>query len=390
VKETLPDGRVDVRVIQETTAPKDRQDLLPQIVTFKRVMSAREAAEFKTPLATRVLIAKAGKPLWQLSKPQWTQADEDDYSNWIATEVTTDFLSNTQIVVDCADTGLLFRWVYARNHQLPIANSLTGSGQLFGHFSSNADWDKLAQDSDWKKDERFKAALRYLFDNSYTRTVVADLYPTLVSPQYVRPGSMFMIIRTTSGHTQTVHKVDLTHGISTLWGNEPAASTIFDTPLIVEAESKQTIGMWRWVRQDSTAKGMRWVLTPSEEMPGYSLEQFQETTDDSDVFSDWFYQKLGITISDADKLASVVKSFGQSLMFRQSITAMSVAYCYLTPCDPSSQDYSDYSTFARDARIVSEQNQALTLIAKLGSTNQAVTVAMAQLPDAEVIPTSGL
>ena len=110
------------------------------------------------------------------------------------------------------DTGLpLFRLgLRSEITSFRLPDSLAGRWPaLWAFFEALLAWDKLPQDADWKKDERFKAALRYLFDNTFTHTVVADLYPTFINPQYVRPGSMFMIIRTTSGHTQTLQKVDL-------------------------------------------------------------------------------------------------------------------------------------------------------------------------------------
>jgi hypothetical protein len=386
VRETLPNGMVDVRVIEEIVVPPNRQDLLPQKMIFNQIMTARESENFHLPRSAQILKSTPGKPLWELSKPQWTQADEDDYSQWFANQVGVDFLSDSDLVADCADMGLLFRWVYARNHQLPIANTLSGSGALFGHFSSSADWDKLPQDPDWKKDERFKAALRYLFNNTFTRTVVADLYPTIVSPQYVRTGSMFMIIRPTSGHTQTLHKVDLAAGITTFWGNEPASIKIFETPIDLELGMKETFGMWRWVEQTQTKDGVEWALISSDKMPGYSANQFGQNFTDPDVFSDWINQQLGIHIADSIRLKNFVMSFAQGLDQRLDLTAMSIPYCYLKPCDPSSQDYANYSTFARDARLVNEQKEILPLIAKLGATNTDVTTALGLLQNVTVIP----
>lgn len=391
IQEARPDGLVEVRVIEGFAS--DRQDVISQEMIFKKIMSKDEAARFKfsgSITAPPPLALKPGKPLWEPSKSQWAPSDEQDYSNWIATQVTPDFLSGTGLVADCADVGLLFRWVYARDHKLPIANTLSGSGRLFGHFSGSARWDGLAQDPDWKKDERFKAALRYLFDNTYTRTVVADLYPTEVSPQFVQPGSMFMIIRANSGHTQTIQAIDPTSGITTLWGNEPAASAIFSSPILLEVGEQETFGRWRYVEQVSGPNGPLWQLITPDEMPGYSANQFGQVFTDIDVLSDWINAQLGIHISDAVRFANLVDEFEENLFIRESVVAAGLAYCYATSCDPSSQDYQNYSTFSRDARLESEQKQILALLSKLGSANPAVTQTLAKFPSGEVIPSSGL
>jgi hypothetical protein len=391
IQETLPSGQVEVRVIEDEGS--GRQDVISQQIVFKKIMSSAEAARFEfagNVAAPSPLAFQPGNPLWVASKPQWTAFDEADYSNWIATRVTTDFLSGTGLVADCADMGLLFRWVYARDHQLPIANTMAGSGRLFGHFSSSASWDALAQDPDWRKDERFKAALRYLFDNTYTRTVVADLYPTEVSPQYVQPGSMFMIIRPNSGHTQTIHAIGLTSGIATLWGNEPASAAIFSTPLLLEAEEKETFGRWRYVEQVASPDGPLWKLISSDEMPGYSANQFGQVFKDVDALSDWIDAQLGIHIPDSVRFTNLVSTFQENLFIRESVAAAGLAFCHVTTCDPSSQDYEDYSTFSRDVRLQSEQKQILALISKLGSTDPIVIKTLAQFPSDEVIPGSGL
>ena len=157
--------------------------------------------------------------------------------------------------------------------------------------------------------------------------------------------------------------------------------------MIVEVQSKQTFGMWRWVQQSSTNQ---WELIAPTEMPGYSEEQFQQTFTDPDAFSDWLNSKLGIHISDADRLMSLAQEFSQGLMMREGVTAMSMPFCYLT-----------FNVILRarlipiirllpgDARLVTEQKQILTLIAKLGSASQDVAAALAKVPASELIPGIG-
>lgn len=396
IRETLPNTSIRLRVIEEDTDLRGDQSRISQRVVRDEVFSASESSriddigrDYTTPTRLNTPLApfpKSGKPLWVASKTSWTRADEDDYSHWFATEVDTNFDTGTGLLADCADMGQLFRWVYAREHRLPMANSLT-SGKLFGHFSSNQAWDELSTDPDWKKDERFKAAMRYLMANSYTGTLYNDLYPTLVNPQYVRPGSLFMIIRTVSGHTQTISKIDPNYGITTLWGNEPAAEDIYSSGIIIEFQNKEGFKMWRtpqWV--NST-----WELIPGPQMPGYSEEQYQIGASTESEFEVWFDQRLGIAVDDEYQLQALVDSYVTNIDLRMNVTSEGLSACYFHTCDPSSGDYSAYSTFSRDARISTLREQILDLISKLGSSNQTVQAEIGTLTDhGEIIIGSGL
>ena len=57
-------------------------------------------------------------------------------NNLLILYINTQFNKSTGLFANCADVGLLFRWIYAREKSLPIANTLQGpSKKLFGHFS---------------------------------------------------------------------------------------------------------------------------------------------------------------------------------------------------------------------------------------------------------------
>jgi hypothetical protein len=383
VKEVLPDSNVHVRIIDEDLSLRNSQNQISQDVIFNKILSAEEAAQLDTENTALSLAEwpKAGRPLWVPIRNAWTKADEDDYSAWLAANASEAFVQGTGVIVDCADTSLLFRWAYAHDHLLPVANSLSGSGKLFGHFSSSAAWDLLPESSDWHKDERFKAALRYLLDNSYTRTVVNDIAPTLINPNYVRPGSLFLIIRPKDGHAQTIQKVDPKLGIQTIWGNEPASDQIFETPIQVEFQNKLTFGIWRAPRLTNG----QWELTPSKEMPGYSLEQYQQNFTDGDDYINWVDGRLGVFISEGDKLNLLVRTFIDGIRQRQTVTAAGVLFCYFKSCLPPSQNYANYSTGDRDARLRAAQNQALTLLAKLGNNDPNVASAINTLQSAGTI-----
>jgi hypothetical protein len=379
VQQKLPSGKVEFKVIEEDPSLRNQLNQISQRVIYDQAMNPNEvptdidafAAEIlaSRPHAESFLTPHTAQPLWVPVKDAWTQADEDAYSTWFAQQ-DENFDSGTGLLGDCADMGLLFRWVYARNNLLPIANTMAGSGKLFGHFSGSTAWDQLATNADWKKDERFKAALRYLFDNTYTRTVVSDIFPTFVNNQYVRPGSMFMIIRPDDGHTQTIANIDPTQGITTFWGNEPAAEDIYSSGIIIETQNKMTIGMWRQVRK--TSDGSSWELTPSDQMPGYSLEQFQQTFNDDQSYNDWLNQAVGVQVSDENLMYDYAQALGNNADRRLQITIDSIPNCVATSCATNSEAYSNYSTPDLDARLASEQKLIAALIQKIGPQSQTV------------------
>lgn len=318
------------------------------------------------------------KPLWVPAKEEWSAEDEADYSEWIQKNTGESFSQGSGLLSDCADMGLLFRWVYAREKKLPIANTMGGSGKLFGHFSASSKWDKLKTDPDWKKDERFKAAMRYLYDHAYTGSIIDDLYPILVTPTYLNPGTVYMIIRPSSGHTQTVYQVD-DQGIITEWGNEPSAETVYVTRIIIEYENTRGFMRWRNPRKINDAGTTRWVLISARSMPGYSREQFEQKFESGYAYRDWIYMKLGLAIGFRAELQNLVQSFQTHLQLRMKLTLDSITTCFLKPCDPSSADYENGSTPGRDRSLREVQSDFLKIIKNPKLTQGDIDQAMADL-----------
>ncbi len=386
LSEATAGGAQTLIVIDEDTSRRDDPSVLSQKVVFKQRYSAAERADFESakaryreepPTSAKELrLPRRGRPLWIAVKDEWTAADEDDYSAWFAANVHTNFLRGTGLNADCADVGLTFRWVYAREHHLPIANTMSGSGKLFGNFTGSDAWDKLPTNSDWRRDERFKAALRDLYDETYTWSINDDQFPTVISRQYVRPGSVYMIIRSTSGHTQTIHSISDARGVETFWGNEPAAESIAASGLIVEFNSRKGFQNWRHVRRSTVDGREKWTLVPGPQMPGYSREQLETGHTNGTAWMNWVLARLGYQFSDEKRFAIFAKTFENSIDFRRNITGVGALYCGPgAPCPTTGADYDNYSTFSRDARLVDLRNEMRALAAKLGPSNSAVQTA---------------
>lgn len=362
VEEGTDSGKILYKVIEISNQSTSSQSAITQNVIYKKISSAGQSQKIlkeaqvyrknhlKTLTDSMNELNKEGKPLWVTKQDSWTEQDEIEYSQWFEKNASKSFNLKSNLLADCADTGLLFRWVYARDHQLPIANTMVGSGKLFGHFSGSAAWDKLPTDPDWKKDERFKQAMRYLFDNTYTGTVYSDLYPTQINANFVHPGSMYMIIRQNSGHTQSIYHLDKEmSAIRTLWGNEPARESVYESWIIWEPAVKNLFGAWRW---PSLVQG-QWKLIKGIDMPGYSTEQFtQRKLLGEKKFQEWVLKNLGMTTS-ADKLfEQEVQNLRDNLDFRLNITVRGTLICGYQHCDESGVDYDAYSTHSRDQRML--------------------------------------
>ncbi len=321
----------------------------------------------KNPLPEISFIDRIGQPLWEPVKNNWSQQDEKNYSEWFQKNVTKEFNANSQLLADCADISLLFRWAYAHDFKLPVANTLAGTGKLFGHFSGSKAWDQLPTHPEWKKDERFKAALRYLFDNSYTQTVFSDLYPTEINSDFVHPGSLYMILRKKTGHAQTLFQIDSQQsGIKTIWGNEPSSEKIYESWIIWEPSVKNQFGLWRWPIFEKNI----WSLTTADKMPGYSTEQFiQRQNLSENDFRNWVLDRLGLVDFDEAKLKRELQSMKEALTYRLSITLEGTLICGYQPCDSSSEDYDSYSTPSRDSRLIQSQVEMLKVIKKMGGIN---------------------
>lgn len=380
IEEEIENSLVRYKVIEYAPELLDDQNRISQRVVYETIGAPSEKLEIEMNLDKiiendsnqalhKLSISKLSQisqgPLWVPIKQSWTLEDEKDYSKWFIQNVNTRFNRGSNLFADCADVGLLLRWAYAHDKKLPMVNTLSGSGKLFGHFSSSAAWDNLPTHPSWKKDERFKVAMSYLFDNSYTHSIYDDLYPTEINRNFVRPGSLYMIIRKKSGHTQTLYQFrESEAGIRTLWGNEPAGERIFESWLIWEASIKNLFGSWRWPVFEQN----RWKLTPAKIMPGYSTEQFEmrEELSDEDLFELWVLSKLGMADFDKTKLTREIQIVRDNLQYRLTLTAMGATICGVNPCDTDGSDYDSYSTQSRDARLKKSQIDLLKTVESLG------------------------
>lgn len=302
-------------------------------------------------------LTTTNNPLWPIDH-QWTQADEDDYSKWINTNAGPNLLAGGGVNVDCADFAMTMRWIYSHDHHLPAGQTLAGNGQLFGSWQSTTDWDKLPTDADWHKDQRFKAALKYVLNATYTHSLFLDLYPVTITPAYVDPSTIYLTLRAedNSGHTQTIYNIG-TGGacdqgedcISVIWGNEPASELGYISGLVPTRLDQGAGGFlrYRWPEKDATGN---WALRAAAQMPGYSLEQYG--WNDTEYLSE-ISSRLGLWANADERYTVEADALASSIQGRLQVTERGYFMCSLVPCTLNDDNWQMYSTPGHDSRLKS-------------------------------------
>jgi hypothetical protein len=245
-------------------------------------------------------------------------------------------------------------------------NTLSGSGKPFGQDSGRADWDQLPIDSSWRKNERFKAAVRYLLDNTYTKSLIRDLYPIEINRDFLTPGAVHLDIGPPVHHAQVIKHVGLdkmcggSECITVLYGNMPARDVSYLDIPDARGLKNGDGGFMRW-RWPELTQG-KWALRASEKMPGYSLEQFDQSKLDRIEYQEYLNTKLNLFIAPRDRAALIAERLNDYLFHRIELTAIGHVQCHLQFCDPQGALYDDLSTPSKDRRFRERRNEFLEIL----------------------------
>lgn len=368
-KDSTPSQKI---VFRKSYLPEQSKTLQAMIQYYTEMKDHPEQQTSAAALDPKV----AHKPLWDVVRNTWTAQDEKDYSDWYSKNVTPQFMVGTGVKVDCADFAMSVRWTYAHDHGLPAADTLAGTGKLFGQWSGSPSWDSLPTDPDWHKDRRFLAALQYVLVNTYTHSIFYDLYPTQLSTAYVAPGSILLILYSArTGHTEVVNSVGADQNycagrdcITVLYGNEPAEEIAYENTAWIENGGASEGGFMRW-RWPALAADGTWALVTSPDMPGYSLEQYSVPKLPDQDFEDFVFGKLGMTTSDLDRAFIAANNAVVQLKERLSVTQRGYLMCGVQPCRPSQGMYDDYSTPSRDRMFRGTSLKFQHILAKVASND---------------------
>lgn len=369
IKEKQADGRLLLLAIDSRENLVSTAEL-PQVTVFRKSYVSTELVEMirdeerllreisspAHPLKATVSNLRTNNPLWPIEK-KWTAEAERDYAVWIQKNAREDMLKGTGVDADCAKFAIALRWIYAREAHLPAADYLASTGVLFGSWQSTEAWDKLPTHPDWKRDERFKKALNYLLQNTYTHSLFDDLYPVKISPAFVTGGTVYLTLWEGSGHTRTVTSVgagascsDGDSCISIIYGEEPATEQAYLSDLVPYRVEPNEGGFLRFRWPEQNAQGA-WSLRAKGSMPGYSTEQYDWEAGD---YIDKVHARLLLSVSPEERYTAVGQSLVGYLKERLEWTERAYFMCSLLPCEQEDPLYEEWSTPQRDHRL-SEQ-----------------------------------
>jgi hypothetical protein len=290
--------------------------------------------------------------IWNVGDRRWTLEQERVFEKWVEETITEDFFVRHRIPTDCADAVIAIRWIYARMARLPAA-ATTVDGRRIGHWST--DWKHLPTHPDWDKDDRFLAALFHLFPRTWTGTLPFDTYPVRVSPDSIRPGTLFLV---TESHTGIIGHVSLD-------GSQPHPLQTWESALPVKIQklnlryffsgrpdvrTRSGLVRFRWPVHENG----EWKYLPVKEHPFYSEEQYG--SDFCNGYAD-FVEAVAKRIDPADhdpseKITRVLGTIIGLLRERIPLVLAGHEQCRNGDCPEASELWEYHSTAGRDETLV--------------------------------------
>ena len=290
--------------------------------------------------------------IWDVGDRRWTLEEERRFEKWVEGTVKEDFFIRHRIPTDCADAVIAIRWIYARMAHLPAAATTT-DGKWVGHWST--DWQHLPTHPEWDKDVRFRAALFHLFPRTWTGTLPLDTYPVRISPDSIRPGTLFLV---TESHTGIIGRVFLD-------GSRPHPLQTWESALPVkiqklnlryffsgkpDARARSGLVRFRWPVADNG----EWKYLPVKEHPFYSEEQYG--SDFCNGYADFVEavaKRIDPTNHDpSEKMAKVLGTITGLLRERVPMVLAGYEQCRNGDCPEASEVWEYHSTAGLDGALV--------------------------------------
>ncbi|MGZ3696115.1 MAG: hypothetical protein ACXWQO_18890, partial [Bdellovibrionota bacterium] len=336
--------------------------------------SAHAAFKFLTPgfhagkpplLLLGSVNTKTTGEIWPTTQA-WSWGWEQKFAAWMSDEVSPKFFITYGISTDCADAAYALRWIFSRINGLPAGNHLSVTSQLFTNETLLPEWEALPTAANWNEDPRFLAALDYLLRNTYTHSLMLDLYPVKISRETTLPGSIFLhLYSEETGHTELLYQV--------LGSNHPAPLRVLASNVPREVRELAEYGMQDWGSPPGLGKDgllrFRWAVkspegfsvTDAASMPNYSLDQYDPDFSrgyDSfvnavthKIVPDWKPDSAGV-------MREKIKLLTERLTGRVKIVSDGYDFCTAAKgCPVGSSSWETWSTPSRDgaiARLVEE------------------------------------
>ncbi len=291
--------------------------------------------------------------VWEVGDRRWTIEEERKFEKWVEETITEDFFIRHKIPTDCADAVYAIRWIYARIARLPAA-ATTKDGEWIGHWST--DWKHLPTHPEWHQDKRFRAALFYLFPRTWTGTLPLDTYPVSVTPDSIRPGTLFL---ETESHTGMISRVFLdgshAHPLQTWESALPVKVQKLSLRYFFSGKPDFRAGSglvrFRW----PVLENGEWKYLPAQEHPFYSVEQY--TSAFYKGYAD-FVEAVARRIDPKNydpevKMVKVLETLSRYLKERVPIVLEGYGQCRSGSCPQGSEGWELHHTSGRDEMIVS-------------------------------------
>lgn len=277
----------------------------------------------------------------------WTPEWENKYQEWVKTEWNRDYFTKPgpyqNLVLDCADAVYAMRLVFSSLNGLPFAmKDPTGGPGIISNDMSR--FDKLSQN------EKLRSFLQLVFTIGSTASLPNDSYPVAVNRKSITSG-VFLLTDKKSHHSWTVKYISETGIPFLIFASRPAKTVFYERfeypsipftfPMGILAERHAGFRAFRTKEQ---LKLNVW------EVPGYSLEQYQIP---EKVWISTMTKRLQLRQETAEgKLQRVLNEACKGSNERAEIVRQGVALNEKigSRC-MNSQEYDDYSTPNRDARM---------------------------------------
>ena len=300
--------------------------------------------------------------IWEVGDRRWTVEEEHRFEEWVDETVTEDFFIRYNIPTDCADAVYAIRWIYARIAHLP-ASANTREGRWIGHWSTH--WKHLPTHPEWHRDERFRAALLYLFPKTWTGTLPLDTYPVRISPDSITPGTLSL---EKESHVGIIGHVFLD-------GSQAHPLQIWESALPLKIQklslkyfssgtpdykARSGLVKFRW----PVSENGEWKYLPAEGHPFYSEEQY--TSDFRKGYAN-FAEAVARRIdptndSPKEKITKVIGTVTHFLRERVPVVLAGYEQCRNGGCPEASKLWEVYNTRGRDGMIISLMNHLSQMI----------------------------
>lgn len=361
-----------------------KEGQLQDLVSQKYFTTFTDAKEYADSIKPNIEIISQGiagqtssiteqknKVIWKVEN-EWSLDWEKKYGAWVTENIDSEFFKKFNIATDCADVAYATRMIFSRINLLPYAVHLGGSSVLFSQDSMKSEWGNLPASTIWADDKLFREALKYILANTYTHTLMSDAYPVKIDKDNFRPGHFNLSLGDTSGHTMLFNRVtDDPNAIpvEVVYSTVPqAVRSLAQAPYMeswAREEGKNAILGLPWPKR---TEGGKWTLTKWEDMPAYSLEQFDEKFIGEDkAFYLAVYKRINPNINFPKMVESAITNLKEQLTSRKAIVETGFEFCSKNPCPETSAAYEEHSTPNRDARIKGIIAQIKMIIENFGN-----------------------